>query len=109
MQDRIQEIRARCDAAKTRMKDDPWWVSTGTYIADVDDLLTEYDRLNDFEQSQSAKLLEKLNASERREQAAVKTLCQLCLALDKKAGRVPLCDPDCPWRGPQEAGKGEAE
>lgn len=45
-----------------------------------------------------------LEASQRREKATVEALCQLCRALDKKAGRLPLCDPDCKWRGPQEAG-----
>ncbi len=49
-----------------------------------------------------------LGEARRRERAAVKQLCQCCLALDAKAGRAPLCDPECPWYG-REAGENNAD
>ncbi|HWS31033.1 MAG TPA: hypothetical protein VN512_13085 [Clostridia bacterium] len=72
--------------------------------------------LNDFQNSQCAKLLEKLGAAERRERAAVELMRGQCFACRKystcpnKRGPHKHC-----WLyiwgecGPQEAGKGDAE
>ncbi len=139
MQDnRLREIRELHERAKARVKHDPWWVSTGVYIADVGDLLAAYDHLNDFEQTQCAKLLEKLNATEaklaeaqRSEQAAVADMeriayrqkvmpCAACThegravlvggEIDTSSPCFGCCEIESrfDWRGPQ-AGRGEAE
>ena len=78
---------------------------------------SKIEELNDFQNSQCAKLLEKLAASKRRERAAVRDIEGLLKACECGLGCY-LCKPgyDCgaeerckpKWRGPQEAGKGEA-
>ena len=39
------QIRKRLEHAKEHVKTDPWYVSTRVYIADVEELLEEVDRL----------------------------------------------------------------
>lgn len=83
----------------------------GTYISmgAYEKLQADYDRLNDFEQSQCAKLLDQLAASRARVRAATERLCYSCRN-NNPASEIKhstSCDV-CPWRGPQD-GKGEAE
>ena len=41
----IEQIRARLASAKENVKADPFYVGTSVYIADVEELLEEVDRL----------------------------------------------------------------
>ena len=41
----IDQIRKRLERAKARVWTDPWYVGTSVYIADVEELLEEVDRL----------------------------------------------------------------
>ena len=41
----LEQIRARLARAKENVERDPWYVSTSVYIADVEELLEEVDRL----------------------------------------------------------------
>lgn len=142
MQDRIDAIRARCDAAKGCVDNCVTYATFGSahvINASLDDiprllerlaaLQADYDRLNDFEQSQCAKLLEKLGgveaelaASQARGMVAVSDLelaaremqegigvCVACkhYPADMSNGMPEVCD-ECTggdkcffeWRGP---------
>ena len=81
--------------------------------AQIAELKEKYDRINDFEQTQCAKLLVKLSEFQRREQAAVKDLSEYAIGAYNECGccafktvRGNQCD-NCrdgskwQWRGPQ--------
>lgn len=87
-----------------------------------DGLQAKYDSLNDFERTQSAKLLARLGTVEAERDAAVESwrgFCSKCEWRDKQYLADGKMDDRCKtcrdnhkcnwkWRGPQGAGEGEA-
>ena len=118
----IEEIRARLARAKENVERDPWYVSTRVYIADVEELLEEVDRLTD-ELAQLNELYTELGAkfehscasgyaTQKQLEAAVEDLrnfpgvapCHVCKSgLVGGTDKCKLVDRSCfEWRGRKE-------